>query len=155
MLLSKLLLILSKVFANSKCYSEPKIEAIPVVLIETFNDGTICPKSSNLEEGALEVAINPSIFGVTTENWKNNFSVTEDFFWCGKLFRLRYSETNLLVKVTAFCTPERYRFWIDPSNGSKNGEKCFFDNSINFINKDFGLPEEPFFPENSSIQILN
>lgn len=154
MLLSKLLLILSKVFANSKCYSESKINVIPVVLIQTFNDGTICPKTSN-PEGALEVAINPSIFGVTAENWKNNFSVTENFFWCGKLFRLRYSQTDLLLKVTAFCTPELYNFWIDPSNGSKNGEKCFFDNSINFINKDLTLPEEPFFPENSSIQVLN
>jgi hypothetical protein len=91
----------------------------PIIFYSSFHPGTLC-SNQTFPEDLIKISVSPQLF---------NGSVP-----CGKIFKLETSiSPTVKLVVTSFCQETDINEYINISNGVINNNKCYFNNSINFL----------------------
>ena len=92
---------------------------MPIVFYSSFHPGTLC-SNQEYQEDLIKISVSPQLFNGVVP--------------CGKILELETSVApTVRLVISGFCQETKENETINISNGVINNNKCYFNNSINFL----------------------
>jgi hypothetical protein len=95
------------------------------VFYSSYYLGTVCNNyniNDYLPIDTIKISVSPGTFqGESHETF------------CGKTLRISFREIIIYGKVVSYCQPTDFNEYVNLSNGEIMNQRCYFNNSINFL----------------------